>query len=117
MTVGGEINLVVGEEGNTELLQKDDDLEQLGSDGGSNCDLEQPDNDLLRLKDVDFLDLLSNLVQLDGDGGREGELLLPLHEDGHCVGGWRVVRWRWACTLLNSGYNDGHGKDSLSGLL
>ena len=99
--MGGENNLVVGEDGDAELLHKDDDLEQLGSDGRSNCDLEQPDNDLLRVQDVDLLlDLVSDLLQLDSDGGRQGELLLPLHEDGHCVGGWRVVRWRWACALF-----------------
>ena len=53
-----------------------------------------------QVQDIDLLDLVNDLVQLDSDGGREGELLLPLHEDGHCVGGWRVVRWRWACALF-----------------
>ena len=65
------------------------------SDGGGNLEY-----DLLQLLDFELIDLVNDLVQLDGDGGRQGELLLPLHEDGHCIGGWRVVRWRWACTLL-----------------
>ena len=57
-----------------------DDPIQLGSDSG---DVEQPD-----------------LLQLDGDGVGQGELLLSLHENGHGVGGWWVVWWRWACTLF-----------------
>ena len=36
---------------------------------------------------------------LDCDRGRQGELLLALHEDCHRVGGRGVVGWRWACPL------------------
>ena len=36
---------------------------------------------------------------LDNDRGRQGELLLALHEDCHRVGGRGVVGWRWACPL------------------
>ena len=42
--------------------------------------------------------LMENL-ELDGDGRRQAELLLPLHEDRHRVWGRWVVRGRWTCAL------------------